>query len=196
MPEKLDLKGIISLMYLEVITGDVHIRNQYMNTLITQVVTFLRMSKLHPRQTSIERFRTMLHNTVQMILRNYHPMNVSDPKREPEILAMVKFFDMHAIRIDEKVADVTGLDQMQLIEDIESLEYARNVCYAASTDYSNFMASLPQGLTEATNKYAYIVSLLTPIIYRYEMVDITDSAYRNAAMLATKLMEAAAKEKL
>jgi hypothetical protein len=39
-------------------------------------------------------------------------------------------------------------------------------------------------LTNASNKFAYVINLVTPIIYRYNMVDISESDYANAAKIA------------
>jgi hypothetical protein len=184
------ISKLIGAMYLDVITGDVHIRNQYMNTMLTHVAVYLRMTKLEPRQPAIEKFRSRLHNTVSMILHNNHPLPASDTKRENEIRQLEKYFDRFVIRIDANVADVIGLDQVGVIEDIETLEYCRNVCYSASADYSGALAGNPIGLTDASNKFAYIVNLVTPIIYKHSMVDISESDFANAAKVASKRLEA------
>ena len=187
----MNVNKIISLIYLDIITGDVHTHNQYMNTMITQVVTHIRREKLEPRQPAVEKFRTRLHNTISMILHNNHPLPAADDKRESEIKKLLDYFDKFVIKVDEKVADPVGLDQIGLLEDIETLEYARNVCYSASADYSNFMSGVPQGLTDASNKYAFVINLITPIIYKYELVDISEQDFTNAARLAAKRLDSA-----
>jgi hypothetical protein len=190
--EAIKIKRLISMMYLDIITGDVHVHNQYMNTMITQIVVNIRREKLEPRQPAVEKFRTRLHNTVSMILHNNHPLPAADVTREIEIKKLLDYFDRFVIKIDGAiVADERGLDQIGLLEDIETLEYARNICYSASTDYSNFMAGVPQGLTDASNKYAFVINLITPIIYKYDMVDISEQDFTNAARLAAKRLESA-----
>lgn len=177
-------------MFLDVITGDIHIRNQYMNTMLTLVSIQLRTEKLEPRQPAIERFRTRLHNTVSHILHNNHPLPIADTKREVEIKRLVDYFDKFVIKVDASIADTIGIEQIGIIEDIEALEYARNICYSATGDYSSAMSGVPAGLTEASNKFAYIINLITPVIYRYNMVEISETDYANAARIAAKRIEA------
>lgn len=184
------IKKLISAMYLDIITGDVHIKNQYLNTMLTHMAVCLRMEKLEPRQPGIEKFRSRLHGAVSMILHNYHQLPASDTKRETEIQTLERYFDRFVIRIDEKVADETGIDQIGVIEAIETLEYCRNVCYSASADYSSAMSGTPAGLTDASNKFSYIINLATPILHRYNMVEISESDYANAARVAAKRLEA------
>jgi hypothetical protein len=126
-----------------------------------------------------------------MILHNTHPLPAIEDKRESEIKKLVAYFDKFIIKVDEKVADPVGLDQIGLLEDIESLEYSRNICYSASADYSNFMSGLPEGLTQASNKYAFVINLITPIIYKYDLVEISETDFTNAARLAAKRLESA-----
>ncbi len=182
------LRRLIGAMYLDIITGDVHIRNQYMSTMLTHVAVCLRMEKLEPRQPAIERFRTRLHNTVSMILHNNHPLPIAETKREEEIHQLMKYFDKFVIKIDKTVADPVGIDQIEVIESIETIELCRNVCYSASADYSEAMTGNKEGLTNASNKFAYVINLVTPIIYRYNMVDISESDYANAAKIAAVRM--------
>lgn len=189
MMDSAKLKKIISLMFLEVITGDVHVRNQYMNTLLTHVSICLKMENLEPNQKAISKFRTRLHNTIVSILHNNYPLPASDATREDEIKKLVAYFDRFVIKIDESVADDAGVEQMGVLEDIESLEYARNICYSASSDYSAAMSGIPSGLTDATNKFAYIINIITPIIYRYGMVEISESDFSNAAKIAQRRVE-------
>ena len=183
--DMIKLKKIVGLQYLDIINGDVHIRNQYMSTMITHVSVCLRMEKLEPRQPAIEKFRTRLHTTIDMILHNTHPLPIADTKREEEIKKLERYFERFIIKIDNNVADVVGLDQLGVIESIETLEYCRNICYSAAEDYSNAMTGNKEGLTGASNKFAFVINLVTPIIYRYNMVDISDSDYANAARIAS-----------
>lgn len=173
-------------MYLDVITGDVHTRNQYMNTFLTHVSIYLRMQKLEPKQPSIEKFRSRLHNTVSMILHNNHPLPIADSNREQEIKNLLAYFDKFVIKVDSNIADPIGIEQIGVIEDIETLEYARNICYSASDDYSRAMAGIPSGLTEASNKYAYIINLVTPILYRYDMAELSRADYNKGVMAAAE----------
>lgn len=190
MPEMLKLKDLLSAMYLDVITGDVHTRNQYMNTFLTHVSIYLKMHKLEPSQSTIEKFRSRLHNTISMILHNNHPLPAVDTNRESEIKKLLDYFDAFVIKIDDKVADPVGVEQIGIIEDIETLEYARNICYSASEDYSLAMSGLPKGLTDASNKYAYIINLVTPILYRYDMAELSKAEYTRGVMAsASKRME-------
>jgi hypothetical protein len=186
------LKRIVSLMYLDIITGDVHIRAQYTNTLITNMAVYLRQSELEPRQAPIARFRTRLHNTISVVLHNYHTLPAWDTEREIEIRKLENYFAKFVIKVDEKVADPEGLKQIGILEDIETLEYARNVSYSAAEDYSQALAGNPEGLTHASNKFAYILNLITPVLYRYEVVNIDENDYANAARVAAKRIEAAA----
>lgn len=188
------IRKLIGAMYLDIITGDVHIRHQYMNTMLTHIAVLIRMEHLEPRQPALEKFRTRLHNTVNTILHNNHPLPVADTKRESEIAYLMRYFDKFVIKIGEKVADDTGLLQMGVLEDIEMIEYCRNVCYSASADYSSALAGNPEGLTSASNKLAYIINSVTPIIYRYKMVDISESDFTNAARVAAQRIEQRAKE--
>jgi hypothetical protein len=184
MTDSLKLKDLLSAMYLDVITGDVHVRNQYMNTFLTHVSIYLRMSKLEPRQPAIEKFRTRLHNTVSTILHNNHPLPAANTDREQEIQKLMEYFDRFVIKVDGKVADNVGLEQIGIIEDIETLEYARNICYSASEDYSAAMSGNPAGLTGASNKFAYIINIVTPILYRYEMAELSKAEYTKGVMAA------------
>jgi hypothetical protein len=181
---------LLSAIFLDILTGDVHTRNQYMNTLLTLVSIQLRTEKLDPKQPAIEKFRTRLHNTISSILHNNHPLPIADTKRELEINKLLEYFDKFVIKIDASIADEIGIEQIGVIEDIESLEYAKNICYSATGDYSAAMAGIPLGLTDASNKYAYIINIVTPVIYRYGMVEITETDYANAAKIAAKRIEA------
>ena len=186
------LKKLISAMYLDLITGDVHIRNQYLNTFLTHVTVYIKMAYLNPRQPAVEKFRSRLHNAISMVLHNNHPLPAPDTRREGEIRKLEQYFDRFVIKIDERVADEVGLEQMGLIEDIETIEYCRNICYSATSDYSAAMAGNPMGLTDATNKIAFIMNLMTPIVYRYAMVDISEADFANAARAAAKRIESQA----
>ena len=183
------LKNLISVMYLDVITGDVHTRNLYMNTLLTHISICLRAEKLDPKQHALERFRTHLHNSIVMIIRNNHPLPMWDTTREQEIKKLEQYFNRFVIKVDPVVADEKGVVDMGVIEDIETLEYSRNVCYSASADYSNALTGHAPGLTDASNKFAYIINLVTPIIYRYNMVDISATDFSKAAAFSMKRIE-------
>ena len=183
------LKKLASAMYLDLITGDVHIRNQYLNTFLTHVTVYIKMTYLEPKQPAIITFRTRLHNAVSMILHNNHPLPLADTNRETEIRKLERYFDKFVIKIDENVADEVGLEQMGLIEDMETIEYCRNICYSATADYSTAMSGNPMGLTDASNKIAFIMNLMTPIVYRYAMVDISEADFANAARAAAKRIE-------
>lgn len=189
MADMTKLRKLISAMYLDVITGDVHVRNQYTNTMLTHIAVCIKMEKLDPVQPAILKFRSRLHNTVSMILHNYHRLPIYDAKREEEIKILEKYFDKFVIKIDSKVADEKGLVQIGIIEDIETIEYCRNVCYSASPDYSDALSGKTEGLTNAMNKYALVVNLITPILYKYNMVEISESDFANAARIAAKRIE-------
>ena len=181
-------KSLLSGMYLDIITGDVNIRSQYMNTFLTHIAVYIRFEKLEPLQTPIARFRTSLHNTVSAILHNTHPLPAHNTKREEEIAILMKYFDAYAIRIDEHVADELGIEQIQILESIEKIEHCRNVCYSASMDYAESLAGNTEGLTNASNKYAYVINEITPILYRFELIDITHEAF-DAAKIAEKTVK-------
>lgn len=183
------MSDLIAAIYLDVITGDVHTKNQYMNTLITHISVYLRIMKLEPNQSPIMRFRTRLHNTISHILHNNHPLPIADSNREVDIRKLMAYFDIWVIRIDDKLADAAGVEQIGLLEDIEALELAMNLCYSAASDYSNAMSGVPLGLTDVSNKYSYIINLITPIVYRYDMISITSDKYANAALLSAKRIE-------
>ena len=183
------IRKLIGAMYLDVITGDVHVRNQYCNTILTHIVVLIRTEKIEPHQTSISKFRTRLHNTVNMILHNNHPLPAADTNRENEIRELMRYFERFIIKIDDKVADAVGVEQIGVMEDIESLEYCRNVCYSASADYASALTGNPAGLTDASNKFAYVINIMTPIIYRYSMVDISETDFANAARIAQRRID-------
>ena len=180
---------LIAAIYLDVITGDIHTKNQYMNALITHISIYLRMMKLEPNQSTIQKFRTRLHNTISHVLHNNHPLPLADTKREEDIKRLMVYFDNYVIKIDEKVADEKGVEQIGILEDIEALELAMNLCYSAASDYSNAMSGVPIGLTDVSNKYSYIINLITPIVYRYDMVAITSDRFTNAALIQSRRVE-------
>lgn len=180
------LHKLISVMYLDIITGDVHTRNQYLNIFLTHVSECIRAEYLEKHQSEISKFRTRLHNTVQTILQNNHPLPAWDTQRADEIANLMHYFDRFVFRVDSNVADETGLLQMGILEDIETIEHCRNVCYSASADYSGMMAGEKEGLTNASNKYAYVVNLIIPVLYRYSLVEFSDADYTNAARVAAR----------
>ena len=187
--DKDKMGDLIAAMYLDVITGDIHTKNQYMNTLITHISIYLRIAKLERNQSSIMKFRSRLHNTISHVLHNNHPLPLADTKREEDIKRLMVYFDNYVIKIDEHVADDVGVEQIGFLEDVEALELAMNLCYSAASDYSNAMSGVPIGLTDASNKYSYIINLITPIIYRYDMAIITAEKHSHAAMIASKRIE-------
>ena len=186
MSDTLKINGLISAMYLDIITGDVHIKNQYTIVLLSHVATYLRNDKLEKYRTPIERFRSRLHNAISMILHNYHQLPAYDTRRETEIKKLEQYFDTFVIKIDNAVADPVGIEQIGIIEDIETLEYCMNVCYSASGDYAEAMSGITNGLTQASNKYAYVINEVTPILYRYNLVNITENNFAAAARIATQ----------
>lgn len=180
------IRKLISVMYLDVITGDVHTRNQYMNIFLTHVSVCIRNDFLEQNQTAIARFRSRLHNTINTILMSNHPLPAWDSKRGEDITALMHYFDKFVIRVDPAIADKTGIQQMGILEDIETIEHCRNVCYSASSDYSSALAGEKEGLTNASNKYAYVVNLIIPVLYRYNLVEFSDADYTNAARVAQR----------
>ena len=182
-------RKLIGSLYLEIITGDIHTKNQYMSTLITHVVVCLKTEKLIPNQHPIEVFRSRLHNAVSMILHNNHPLPAHDSRRETEILKAQRLFDRYCLKIDSAKIDPVAVEQIGIIEDIETLEYCRNICYSAASDYSIALTGEKDGLTNASNKYSVVVDLITPIVYRYSMIEISDVEFSNAARVAAKRAE-------
>jgi hypothetical protein len=180
---------ILSLMFLDIITGDVHIHKQSLNIMITMVADRLRSEKLDKDLAPIAKFRTRLHLTVSHILHNTYPLPIENVNREADIKRFLDYFDKFCIKIDEKLADEKGLEQIKLIEDIEALELARNLCYSATGDYSDALSGKPSGYTDASNKYVYALDLVIPIINHYNLVDISESDYANAARAAAKRSE-------
>jgi hypothetical protein len=189
------MKNTISMMYVDVITGDVNTHNQYMNTLISYIVVSIKRNKLEPRQPAIEKFRSRLHDTVNMILNNNHPLPAADEKREVEIRKLMGYFDRFVIKVDSTVADETGLDQIELLKTIETLEYARNICYSARSDYSDYLSGLPNGLTLASNKYAVALDLIIPIIDNYDIAELDSNGYAASEERRRKSIEATARLK-
>jgi hypothetical protein len=186
MAEPSKQKKLIGTLYLEVITGDIHIKNQYISTLITHISVCLKTEKLLQNQKPIEIFRTRLHNAVSMILHNNFPLPAYDEKRESEILKAEKLFEKYMIRIDCEKIDPPTIEQIGILEDIETLEYCKNICYVASADYSSCLTGAKEGLTDVSNKYAVVINYITPIVYRYNMIDISDVEFANAARVAQK----------
>jgi hypothetical protein len=182
-------KKLIGSIYLEVITGDIHIKNQYINTLVTHISVCLKTEKLSQNQHPIEIFRTRLHNAISMILRNNFPLPLHDETRESEIQKMEKLVEKYVIRIDTSKIDPQSIEQIGIIEDIETLEYCRNICYVAAADYASSLTGSRDGLTDATNKYSVVINMITPIVYRYNMVEISDVEFSNAARVAAKRAE-------
>ena len=78
---------------------------------------------------------------------------------------------------------------LQLIEDIEAINYCRNVCYSAAADYSDSLSERPEGLTNASNKYALVLNIMIPILYRNKIIDITETEFNNAAAAGLKKIE-------
>lgn len=182
-------RKLIGSIYLEVITGDIHIKSQYISTLITHISVCLKTERLVPNQHPIEIFRTRLHNAVSMILHNNFPLPAHDEQRESEILKAEQIFAKYLIKIDGSRIDIPSIEQIGILEDIETLEYCMNVCYSAAGDYSSSLTGAKEGLTDASNKYSVVINLITPIIYRYNMIEISDVEFSNAARVAAKRAE-------
>lgn len=188
--DALSLKKLISLAYLDLFSGDVHIRHQFTIPCITHMSLFLRMEKIEPNMRPVMKFRTRLHNSIHMILQNNYPLPVWDTTRDEEIRKLEKYFDRFVIKIDEKVADPVGVEQVGVLEDIETLEYCLNVAFSAGGDYSQALAGNPQALTEASNKYAYVLTKIIPIMHWNKMLDISSTDFENAAKAANARIEA------
>jgi hypothetical protein len=192
MGDPLKDKRIIGAMYLDVITGSVDTRNQYMNVLISHIETRLRMERLNPAEPSLVRFRTALHKTVDMIVRNYTlgKLPLADTRREREIKQLEAYFDRFVIKVDAAaVSDPKTIEEIELLQDMETLEYARNITYAASEAYSMALTGDREGFAKSFNALAMVINLITPIIYRYNLVDISESDYSNAARAAARRVE-------
>ncbi len=187
---------IIASLYLEIIHGDVHIRNQYMNTMLSKIALFIRREKLEPNITNIVRFRTSLHDTINMILHNNFPLPSYHELREKEIANYMEYFDNFIIKIDNSVADQKGVAEIEILHDIETLEYCMNICYSATQDYAVSLSSRSSdsgesnihGLASAMNKFAFILNLVEPIIDRYNIVQFDMRTYESGAKAAMMRM--------
>jgi len=184
-----DQRKIISAMYLDIINGDIHTRHQYIPELISHAATLLKHERIEPHIRPIAIFRTRLHTAISMILHNTHPLPSWDTRREAEILKLEMYFKRFVIKIDDDVADEIGIEQITVLADIEAIEYCRNICYTASADYSSMMAGNPEGMTNATNKYAYVMNILTEMLWRYRSVNISESDYSRVAAAAQRRMD-------
>jgi hypothetical protein len=189
MTDTPNLRKLISLAYLDLISGDVHARHQFISPCMTHMSIFLRTEMIEPNLSPIAKFRTRLHQTVSMILHNNHPLPAWDTKREPEIKILENYFDRFVIKIDEKVADEKGIEQIEALADMETLEYCRNIAYSAAQDYSLALAGNPEGLSMASNKYSYILDKIIPIMFTYRILDISEADYANAARSAAARIE-------
>ena len=193
MEDRISNEQLITSLYLEIIHGDIHIRNQYMNTLLSKISLFIRREKLEPNLPAIIKFRTALHNTIQMILQNNFPLPAYHELRDKEIKNYMDYFDNFIIKIDDAVADQKGLVEIQTLQDIETLEYCMNICYAATQDYAVSLSSKSiggedgsniHGLANAMNKFSYILNLIEPILNRYNMVQFDMKTFENGAKIA------------
>jgi hypothetical protein len=189
-----DVKKTVTALFLDIVGGDVHVRQQFMNILISYVVMHIKKEKLEPNQSSVARFRTRLHDTVYAIMKNTHPLPLADSNREKDIENLMKYFDKYVIRVDESVADDKGLEQIAIMKDIEQLEYARNMCYSASADYSESLAGKPDGLTNASIKQAMVIDILIPIVDQYHLVDFNESDFTRAVSMGASRAESRARE--
>jgi len=189
-----DVKKSISALFPEIIGGDTHVRQQFLNILISYVVTYIKREKLEPNQSSISRFRTRLHETIQAVMRNTHPLPLVDSSREKDIQRLMEYFDKYVITVDASVADEQGLMQVGILRDIEQLENARNICYSASADYSDSLAGKPDGLTNLTIKQAMVIDILIPIIDQYHLVDYGSPDFTRSVSMAANRAESRAKD--
>ena len=195
--DQISNEQLITAIYLEIIHGDVHIRNQYMNTLLSKISLYVRREKLEPNLPNIIKFRTSLHNAILMILHNNFPLPAYSELREKEIKNYMEYFDTFAIRIDDSVADPKGIEEIGILEDIETLEYCMNICYSATQDYAVSLSKSPgggeqsnvQGLASAMNKFSYILNLIEPILDRYKMVQFDMKAFDSGAKAAMARIE-------
>jgi len=187
MADDVKIEKLISTMYLDIIHGDIHIRSLYMGTMLSHIETFmLQNMKILPATV---RFRTRLHNAVHYILENNHPLPVVFPQREDEIKKYQMYFDKFVFKIDTEHAEEPDIEQAQLLEDIEALEYCKSVCYSAAADYSDSLSERPEGLTNASIKYSMVIDRVTPILYRNGVVSITETELTNAAAAGMKRIE-------
>jgi hypothetical protein len=182
---------VLSALWLDVLTGGVDVRNQYMGVLISHIQEKLRADKLNPVIPLVVRFRTSLHKTVDTIIRNYTlgKLPLADTNREREIAMLEKYFERFIIKVDAAVADPATVEQMEIIEAMETLEHCRNLSYAAGEQYAKALTGDREGFAISFNAMNMIINELTPIVYKYSMVDVTESDYSNAARAAAKRME-------
>jgi hypothetical protein len=189
MSENIKIEKIISSMYLDVVHGDIHIRSLYMSTMLSHVEAFMMQTKVKSILPATVRFRTRLHNAVFYILQNNHPLPVIMPEREDEIRKYQMYFDKYVFKIDTQHPTEDDIEQIQLLEDIEAINYCRNVCYSAAADYSDSLSERPEGLTNASNKYSLVLNIMIPILYRNKIIDITETEFTNAAAAGLKKIE-------
>ena len=182
---------VLSALWLDVLTGGVDIRNQYMGVLISHIQERLRADKLNPAIPGVVRFRTSLHKTVDLIVRNYTigALPLANTNREKEIEMLETYFKRFIIKVDASVADPATVEQIEIIEAMETLEYCRNLSYAAGEQYAKALTGDHKGFAISFNAMNMIIDKLTPIVYRYSMVDITESDYANAAKAAVRRIE-------
>jgi hypothetical protein len=191
MVETIRIEKLISLTYLDIINGDIHTRSLYMTTLLSHVETFMLQNKVNTLLPATIRFRTKLHNAVYYILENNHPLPVVMPEREEDIRKYQMYFDKFVFKIDTEHATEEDIEQVQILEDIEAISYCMNVCMSATADYSDSLSGRPEGLTNASNKYALVIRIITPILYRNKIIDITENEMVNAAAAGMRKIESA-----
>jgi hypothetical protein len=182
---------VLSALWLDVLVGNVDVRNQFMSVLIAQIKERLRADKLNPVVPAVVRFRTSLHKAIDAVIRNYTmgKLPLADTRREKEIAMLEKYFERFVIKVDAAIADPATVEQMELIEAMETLEHCQNLAYAAGEQYAKALTGDREGFAISFNAMNMIIHELTPIVYRYNMVEISESDYSNAARAAAKRME-------
>jgi hypothetical protein len=189
MPDANNIPQLIAYFYTECSMGDVHTKNQFLPILLTNIELALR-EKIRPLEPAVSRVRTRLHVAVEMMLSNNHPLPAWDTKREDDIKLLMNYFDKFAVRINGDVSPQTET-VIDLIADVESICFCMNGAFNASEDYSRSLCGDPAGLTRASNKYGYLLSIITPILYRWNLLNINVNDMKQAALnAATRNAEA------
>jgi hypothetical protein len=186
--EEVQLRNLISALYLDCTSGGLDEKMQYLPSLLSNSIYYMRLKFLDPASDSTVRFRTRLHLAVECIIENKNRIPIYDPRRVEENAEIMKFFDQYCIRMDNK--DDDDVLAMELISSMERLERCKNYMYQAIDEYSYM-----QGSENPTHAYSmaqklttFIMNEMTDILLSFRVIDVSVQDFKNSKekRMATK----------
>lgn len=170
-----DLKSLCGAIFQTVIIGDIHIRVRYTGILINHISQYIQDEKYVRDPNSINSLKVTLSKIVlgMVVLKTGHLPD--DKKRELQNEITQEFIKKFS-PLDDWQSDKAILGTETLYE-ITQLNIARSKFNDALIEYSNAMAGSAAGFSGAMASIESIMTILSEICYRNDMIALNAAAW-------------------